>query len=203
MYRGLLLLGFSCLAMSAEAQSSYCGNGVVEAGEFCDDGNLINDDNCASNCLFGAPPQYAPPPPKDPYVSSSYPLISPGGAFGLSLVSTWLLGGITPSLGHMYAADYKRAFTSYGIRAAGWVSLLAGIGLAFNASFNNSAVFGDGTGLLVLGGGAVLGTMVFDLVDAPLAAIRANQKGKRPWEYGVAPSAMPALGGGMSLQIRF
>ena len=27
-----------------------CGNGVLEAGEECDDGNLINGDGCSSRC---------------------------------------------------------------------------------------------------------------------------------------------------------
>ncbi|MEZ4380395.1 MAG: hypothetical protein R3A79_03550 [Nannocystaceae bacterium] len=31
-----------------------CGNGVVEAGEACDDGNLIDGDGCESDCTVGA-----------------------------------------------------------------------------------------------------------------------------------------------------
>jgi cysteine-rich repeat protein len=27
-----------------------CGNGILEAGEFCDDGNLVNGDGCSSTC---------------------------------------------------------------------------------------------------------------------------------------------------------
>ena len=30
-----------------------CGNGVVEAGEECDDGNLVDGDGCDANCVLG------------------------------------------------------------------------------------------------------------------------------------------------------
>jgi len=33
-----------------------CGNGVVEAGEECDDGNRLTGDTCTPLCLAGAPP---------------------------------------------------------------------------------------------------------------------------------------------------
>jgi len=34
---------------------AICGNGIIEAGETCDDGNLVNGDGCESNCtLTGA-----------------------------------------------------------------------------------------------------------------------------------------------------
>jgi len=32
-----------------------CGNGVNEAGEACDDGNVLDGDGCSSNCLFENP----------------------------------------------------------------------------------------------------------------------------------------------------
>jgi cysteine-rich repeat protein len=30
-----------------------CGNGVVDPGEACDDGNLVDDDGCANDCGLG------------------------------------------------------------------------------------------------------------------------------------------------------
>jgi cysteine-rich repeat protein len=30
--------------------ASVCGNGIIEAGETCDDGNLLNGDGCSSTC---------------------------------------------------------------------------------------------------------------------------------------------------------
>ena len=34
----------------AESQPRYCGNGVVEESEACDDGNLVDNDGCDSHC---------------------------------------------------------------------------------------------------------------------------------------------------------
>ena len=31
-----------------------CGNGIVQPGEFCDDGNLVNGDCCSSTCTVEA-----------------------------------------------------------------------------------------------------------------------------------------------------
>jgi len=33
-----------------------CGNGVVEAGEDCDDGNTVNCDSCPKDCRFSTAP---------------------------------------------------------------------------------------------------------------------------------------------------
>lgn len=32
-------------------EGSLCGNGVVEVGEVCDDGNLVGNDGCSSSCV--------------------------------------------------------------------------------------------------------------------------------------------------------
>ena len=37
-----------------ETCPSVCGNGALEPGEECDDGNLINGDGCNSNCSVEA-----------------------------------------------------------------------------------------------------------------------------------------------------
>ncbi len=41
-------LGGRC---SQTCQPQYCGNGVVDPGEVCDDGNAASGDGCAGNCL--------------------------------------------------------------------------------------------------------------------------------------------------------
>jgi cysteine-rich repeat protein len=33
-----------------------CGNGIVEPGEECDDGNTVNWDGCSSTCVCEPPP---------------------------------------------------------------------------------------------------------------------------------------------------
>ena len=46
-----------------------CGNGLVEGGEFCDDGNRVDADTCPATCAetvveVTSPPPPPPPPPK-------------------------------------------------------------------------------------------------------------------------------------------
>jgi cysteine-rich repeat protein len=36
--------------------SPICGNGIVEAGEECDDGNTVSDDGCSATCTLELPP---------------------------------------------------------------------------------------------------------------------------------------------------
>ncbi|HVV86166.1 MAG TPA: DUF4215 domain-containing protein [Kofleriaceae bacterium] len=38
------------LAACIDPAAPYCGNGVIEAGEQCDDGNLVDDDVCSNLC---------------------------------------------------------------------------------------------------------------------------------------------------------
>ena len=35
--------------------AAFCGNGVVEAGEGCDDGNTTDGDGCSANCTLERP----------------------------------------------------------------------------------------------------------------------------------------------------
>ncbi|MBL0044388.1 MAG: T9SS type A sorting domain-containing protein [Flavobacteriales bacterium] len=42
----------SCTSL---ANANTCGNGVIDAGEACDDGNLVNGDGCDANCMFTVP----------------------------------------------------------------------------------------------------------------------------------------------------
>jgi cysteine-rich repeat protein len=54
----LIALSLSLLATHAHAQSA-CGNGVIDAGEACDDGNLAPGDGCNATCAAEAAPQAA------------------------------------------------------------------------------------------------------------------------------------------------
>jgi cysteine-rich repeat protein len=46
---------FDPIITQAPAPSFYCGNGVLESGEQCDDGNLSDWDGCTSNCVTEPP----------------------------------------------------------------------------------------------------------------------------------------------------
>ncbi len=39
-----------------------CGNGTLEMGEQCDDGNVLAGDGCGSHCMIEAEPEVEPPP---------------------------------------------------------------------------------------------------------------------------------------------
>ena len=39
-----------CAAAQAVCISNSCGNGVVDPGEECDDGNIKNGDGCSADC---------------------------------------------------------------------------------------------------------------------------------------------------------
>lgn len=41
----------SCLASGSSSYGAICGNGVVESGEECEDGNTTDGDGCSSSCL--------------------------------------------------------------------------------------------------------------------------------------------------------
>lgn len=59
-----------------------CGNGVLDPGEACDDGNLVHRDTCLPNCTEGAgitlPPIWFQPPPS----WADYAAVLDGGLFG-------------------------------------------------------------------------------------------------------------------------
>ena len=42
--------GTTCAAAQAVCITGKCGNGVVDPGEECDDGNIIDGDHCSSSC---------------------------------------------------------------------------------------------------------------------------------------------------------
>src|SRR5262245_34146429 len=48
--RMAFLLAAISIPLVATAQVPLCGNGVVEAPELCDDGNLVSGDGCDINC---------------------------------------------------------------------------------------------------------------------------------------------------------
>ena len=51
-YSPLCPQGTTCESHICVSTSSTCGNELIESGESCDDGNLINGDGCSSNCAI-------------------------------------------------------------------------------------------------------------------------------------------------------
>jgi len=52
------------IKIPGEPEAPICGDGHVDAGEECDDGNSMNDDGCSSTCTEEHEPP--PPPPPEP-----------------------------------------------------------------------------------------------------------------------------------------
>jgi cysteine-rich repeat protein len=127
---GVLLFLIPALAWAqASAPASQplrCGDGVVSAGEVCDDRNRLDGDGCSSDCQPEQPasaPAESPPAPPPPAPAPSTEL-----AFRLSLLSTLtipLVGQVVgPSVGHWYAGEKGRAWVMTGARLALGVTAL-------------------------------------------------------------------------------
>ena len=56
--------GDGCAPSCSEAAASMCGDGVIEPGEACDDGNAVSGDGCSSTCQVE--PGYRCPTPGQP-----------------------------------------------------------------------------------------------------------------------------------------
>lgn len=61
--------------------SPICGNGIVENGELCDDGNTLEDDLCASNCQCGGDVKVGSQAFIDPDLGSCYVWFNANRAF--------------------------------------------------------------------------------------------------------------------------
>lgn len=49
------ILGVTLLLALATPVAALCGNGILEGGEACDDGNLLSADGCSAGCIVEAP----------------------------------------------------------------------------------------------------------------------------------------------------
>jgi len=52
------MLAVGLVAGLSWAPTAICGNGVVDPGEECDDGNLLDGDGCSANCTVEPPDPY-------------------------------------------------------------------------------------------------------------------------------------------------
>lgn len=94
------------------------------------------------------------------------------------------LGGliIGPSLGHFYAGDTRTGLVQAGVRAGSMGLMLAGaIVLLDECGFEGDPECNETPGaMMIIGGGVlVVGSAIYSIIDAPLAAHRHNQRGAR------------------------
>jgi cysteine-rich repeat protein len=65
--RILLLLAVLAAACGENVEADPCGNGMLDPGEDCDDGNASDDDDCSTLCyLIAATASKAPTKPVTP-----------------------------------------------------------------------------------------------------------------------------------------
>ena len=84
------------------------------------------------------------------------------------LVAGLGLAVVSPSSGHIYAGEHRHAAVTSGLRAGGL--LLAGYG------YRQFWAEGDGSAAIGIGAVVVVTATIYDLVDAPRAARRANRR---------------------------
>jgi cysteine-rich repeat protein len=167
-----LLLSWQTTAQptSQPLQKITCGDGLLDAGEVCDDGNNLDDDTCAADCLTAPEPirEITPTPlpntaPKkftdtdtlvNPVLHEGPYYRSPKVAFWLSAVPTIAsFAGLYTTLIYRVVADEKATAALTGSLAA--VSVTPSIGMLYaqkpNLAFGLMAARGAGAGLFALG----------------------------------------------------
>ncbi len=116
---------------------------------------------------------------------------------GLALVGLGAVVG--PSAGHFYAGEAGRGLATTGLRLLAFGNT-AGFGVFGAATMFNSRDTAVGWMLLALAGvsgAGGFGLMVYDLVDAPSAARRANREDQSPQkDQAVVPDVTVGPAGG-------
>lgn len=174
-YLFILFLLAPCLSLAQSTQPASqpswikqlqtCGDGVVNPGEACDDGNNRDHDGCFQCKVVPRSDVYYAPAPK----------LDPNRAFQLSITMTMFgppgLGLIYgPSMGHFYAGEYGHAIATSLVRAA-----LVGADIAVGVETANGDIEARSAQALFIGDGLVLMAFVVgDLLDGPRAVMRAN-----------------------------
>ena len=142
------------------------------------------------------PPGPTPPSPPPELVSHKSPPLAGGLAVVTTVVGWGLvaagvaddsagavlvgvpLAAIGPSVGHVYAGEYRHALITTSLR-------VAGLALAYYGVASSTLCFGDScpdgaghsnAGLSLLGVGIAAGVGLYDWIDAPSAARRANRR---------------------------
>ncbi len=170
------------------------------------------------------PPGPTPPSPPPELVSHKSPPLAGGLAVVTTVVGWGLvaagvaddsagavlvgvpLAAIGPSVGHVYAGEYRHALITTSLRVAGLA--LAYYGVASSTScFGDSCPDGAGknnAGLSLLGVGIAAGVGLYDWIDAPSAARRANRRADAAWRSVFVSPTVGAQGRvGLSLSGAF
>ncbi len=131
-------------------------------------------------------------------------MIAVGGETGNdALISGGFLAStLTPSLGHWYAGEFLT--TGMALRGVGGLLFITGVAQALSGACwggdDGSSCGGDeddGEALILLGAGAYVGGMIYDVATAGAAARRYNRK--HGAQMAVAPTMIPAAGGAMAM----
>ncbi len=166
-YQVVLFYLFPCI-LFAQPKGPYCGNGIVEPPEECD--NSHPEAGCSEQCFIESvlyefrgdkPPKNKP--------------LDPQVAFRRSLVvSVFVPGGLYlgPSLGHIYAGEGSRALLSLLFRSA----VLAGEAVVLREFLEGDLDRRAFPIAMSVGGALVLGSAVIDLLDSADAVERTNKK---------------------------
>ncbi len=98
---------FGAVGDTNDDSTLLCGNGTLEPGEDCDDGNTVTDDGCSSLCLGTQPPPVSPPPST---TCGNLVYVWPGGTTGPYTCGADLCAGFRCVVGNTispacYAAD--------------------------------------------------------------------------------------------------
>ena len=169
-------------------------------------------------------PGTAPPTPARPAVEPADDK-SPGVAMGLALGGTALpiaaffaagdgddgalvlvgLGAliIGPSMGHFYAGETQTGLVHAGVRAGSMGLMLAGaIALLDECGWEGESECNETPGTMMLVGGGILlvGSTIYSIIDAPLAAHRHNRRAAR-FSLMPAPVSGPDRSVGLGLHL--
>jgi len=160
-----------------------CGDAVVDVSEACDDGNTSDGDVCSSDCAtsYQGKPSWHREEPTEP--DPTKPLLDPDVALQRAVLVTFYgppgLGFLYgPSMGHFYAGETDRAI---GMTVARTLVIGANIGTSI-AFVNGKLSLNAFRVLSIASSFALTGLVAADIIDAPKAVRRANEK-----RSGVAP----------------
>jgi cysteine-rich repeat protein len=172
---GLLLpvgvVAQSMPAQPASAPAAVCGDGLLQEGEACDDGNRNHNDLCRNDCSVVT--EWSPAPSE---------LKSPDKALQLSLIGL-VVPVVGPSLGHIYAQEYKRAASISTLRFTALTAATIGLGLAaVNCGFGgcDPEISIPLLGMAAVGATARVGLAAFAIADSKRAVLRYNASQYHP-----------------------